>query len=145
MQLVVLDQCFLEVAVDDVADGNQADDFLVFHYGKVADFVLGHDLHDVIDFIVGKAANQVGGHDVGDFDFGELVEVPVDFAKDVALGDDPDGVSGIILDQEGADCVVAHESYGFDDLEIRPYEGDDGIGFFLEYVFHFHFFSVLFR
>jgi hypothetical protein len=98
---------------DEVADGNEADEFVVVEDGQVPDAFVRHEAQTFIDAFLRMRDLQIGRHDFGDFGFAGAFAVKHDFPRVIAYRNHPDQLSGF-QNKERADVFVGHHFNGFE-------------------------------
>ena len=121
-----LDGLFLagDDPLDQVADGDDAEDAVALEHGEMAEVVLGHQAHALVHGLVGGDELDRGGHDLADVGFAGVVAEEDALAGVVALGEDADELAGV-EHEKCADVVAGHLLEGLVDRPI----GRDGENF----------------
>ena len=105
--------------LDDIADGDDADEPTLVEDGQVADAPLRHGVGDGGDVVRGQSHHDVPRHEALHRALEDAL-VADRLAHDVALGDDPDGGARLAHHDERADVVLGEEPERLTDGLLGP-------------------------
>jgi len=115
-----------------IAQGDNANQMVVFHHGKPSYLLLRHETEHIPDLVIRADRGHIAGHDVPDrclvrvFSMGD---VPDD---DIPVGDDADNAV-FIANRNGADIVLLHElcrlHHGGSRVDVGHVPGHDILDF----------------
>jgi hypothetical protein len=92
--------------LDDVSDGDDADELVVALDGELADLVAGHLAHDFMDVVVEVAGNGVASHHLMNLAVMEPLTVAIESSEHVTLSEDAHESALAIDDRERADIAL---------------------------------------
>jgi hypothetical protein len=127
LEVMILHRQLIVLALDDVADGDEADDQSLFEHRQVTDAMLGHEAHRVFHGIAGRAGDDVGGHHMSDANFIQRTQVRGARAKDIAFGNDAEHatlIATIGFAHHERTAIVLHELL---DYVLKHRFGSDGV------------------
>jgi hypothetical protein len=101
--------------LDDIAHGDNADEFGIVHDRHLGDVAFAHLAHDLADIIIEVTRDGVVAHQVGDTQPAEAVAPAMNHAQDVALTEHADQIAVVINHRQRADVVLHELGNGFAD------------------------------
>src|SRR5690606_11477997 len=119
---------FFQQPAVDVADGDDADDDLVFHDGQVAHAAVHEQGHGLLDGGGEGGGHEPGAHDIVHGRGGGVASLGDDAVEHVALGEDAEELFVGIGDDDRADVEVVHDLHGVGD-GVGGVHGGDGVAF----------------
>jgi hypothetical protein len=96
---------------DEVADADDADEFVLFKDREMADVFVSHQGHAFLDGVIGADKEDLRGHEIGDGGSFRGKTLEDDFPGVVALREDANQFA-IVYDRQGADLFMRHEFEG---------------------------------
>src|SRR6185312_16370629 len=102
---------FLDLALDHVADRNDAEELVLFHHRHVPDTEARHPLHQIADQGVARAGEHRRGHALADRPLQRPGGIAPEQPDDVALADDAGDSAIAIHDHHGTDIVLVEGAY----------------------------------
>ncbi|SPE50674.1 hypothetical protein SBV1_120015 [Verrucomicrobia bacterium] len=100
--------------IDEIANGNEADNAVVIKNGQMANPMSGHQPHAFFDGVGGGDLNDLAGEDFFDRGVPGRFALEHNFAGVIALGDDADQFVSLENEQR-PDVLVRHELKGLED------------------------------
>jgi hypothetical protein len=117
--------------VDEVANGNDAEDFVAGENRKVANAMVGHEAHAVLDRVRWAGGNDFAGNDFSDGRLLRGFAFEGDFTRVIAFGHDADHPV-VLGDEKSADIFVGHQLDGVeyhciwrDGPDLSAFEAED--------------------
>lgn len=99
---------------NDIADGDDSDEFVVLYDGQVSDAFVGHEGHAFLKRLVGSDVEDVACHQFADGGFPGGFSFEDNFSCVVAFGEDADDLV-VFEDEHGSDVLLSHEFKGLID------------------------------
>src|SRR5487761_2014438 len=93
--------------LDEIADGDEADDFIILHDREMAEMFLCHQVHAILNGMFGRDRDDVAGHDLAHLGVFRVVALEDTFAGVVAFREDADQTL-VFHHHQSANVMLGH-------------------------------------
>jgi hypothetical protein len=104
--------------IDEVADGDHAQEAIGFEHGQMPNPVVGHDPHAIFDGVIGGNVDDLAREDFLDRGLFRGFSLQSDFASVIALGKNAHELAGL-SDEQSADVFIRHQLDGVEHRRFR--------------------------